>query len=404
MGSQTDTGSGARRRTALLPIGIVTGAAVILGLLVSLVMRAESKVNGVALASLPKPVSVMAATAAMFRESRKFVGTLRPWIEAEVGPQFIAAYVDTVLVRPGAVVKRGDVLATLDCRNASAESQAVAAEARAIDARQKALADEAARVNNLLAGKYVSENEAEIKMAESDSELAKLASEKAKLAKMSLNVNDCVLRAPFDGEIATRAVDPGAFVRPGKALVSVVDRHTIRMTIDVPESDFDIVAPATVVSVHLMATERDVAAKISRRAPSADTDTRTVHVEIDIDDPKREIPVNTTGEVFIEVGQPIGATQIRLVSASITGKIASIWIVDGGFAHRETFPLLGERGDNLFIDPALRPGTLVVTEGQFVLSDGDRVQAKQVAYGPTESRKEPNRPPAVDKPDAELTP
>jgi len=37
-------------------------------------------------------------------------------------------------------------------------------------------------------------------------------------------VSDCVLRAPFDGEIATRLVDPGAFVRPGTSIVSVIDR------------------------------------------------------------------------------------------------------------------------------------------------------------------------------------
>ena len=38
---------------------------------------------------------------------RMYVGRLDPWIAASVGPQFVSAYVDTVLVRPGAVVKRG---------------------------------------------------------------------------------------------------------------------------------------------------------------------------------------------------------------------------------------------------------------------------------------------------------
>ena len=35
------------------------------------------------------------------------------------------------------------------------------------------------------------------------------------MQRATLEVNDCVLRAPFDGEIAARSVDPGAFVRPG---------------------------------------------------------------------------------------------------------------------------------------------------------------------------------------------
>jgi hypothetical protein len=31
----------------------------------------------------------------------------------------------------------------------------------------------------------------------------------------------------------------------------------------------------------------------------------------------------------------------------------------------------------LFLDPALRAGSLVVTEGRAIVKDGDRVQAKQ---------------------------
>jgi membrane fusion protein (multidrug efflux system) len=382
------------RRSLLIPVAILAGAIVIVALLVSLVMHAESKINKVALASEAKPVTVVAADGKSFRDTRKYVGTLRPWIEASVGPQYISVYVDTVLVRPGAVVKRGEVLATLDCRNASAESQAVAAEARAIEASQRAVADKSARLNQLLAGKYVSENEAEMTSAESASEQAKVAAEKAKLTKMTLDVNDCVMRAPFDGEVATRSIDPGAFVRPGMAIVSVVDRNTVRMTIDVPESDFDMVAAGILVNVHVVSTGKDIPAKISRRAPSADPGTRTVHVEIDMDDPKREIPVNTTGEVSIEVGEPIPATSIPLVAASVTGKKANIWTVEGGVAHQSTFHVLGEQGDNVFLDTSLKPGTQVVTEGQFVLSDGDHVQAKQVPYGSAQAKK-PSAAPAA---------
>jgi len=379
----------AASRSLVLPVAIVLGAAALIAVLASLVMRAESKVNKVALSSLAKPVTVVGANGTTFRDSRKYVGTLRPWIEANVGPQFISVYVDTVLVRPGATVTRGEVLATLDCRNASAESQAVAAEARAIAASQQAVADKSARLNQLLAGKYVSENEAEMTQAESASEEAKLAEEKAKLQKFNLDVNDCILRAPFDGEVATRTIDPGAFVRPGTSIVSVVDRNTVRMTIDVPESDFDLVAPGTSVNVHVVATGKDIAAKISRRAPSADPSTRTVHVEIDIDDPKRQIPVNTTGEVSLEVGQPVPATEVPLISATMTGKKAAIWTVEGDVAHKTTFHVLGEEGDNIFVGTALKPGTLVVTEGQFVLDDGDKVEAKRVAYGTAQANKQP---------------
>ncbi|HEY1697019.1 MAG TPA: efflux RND transporter periplasmic adaptor subunit [Polyangiaceae bacterium] len=378
------------RRGARIPIVIGAGVALVLVAGAVLIHRAESHVNDVPLSAAPKPVTVVEAQDTRFREQRVYIGTLRPWIEAQVGPQFISAYVDTVLVRPGAVVKRGEVLATLDCRNASAASQAVAAEARAIDEQQKAVADEATRMESLLDGGYIDPNSVQLKKADSSARQAQLAAQRAKLASSSLAVDDCVLRAPFDGEVATRTIDPGAFVRPGTSIVSVVDRSTVRMTIDVPEDDFGVVAPQTVLSVHLLATGKTLPATISRRSPSADPDTRTVHVEIDMPDPKREIPVNTTGEARVEVGEPRPATAIPLDSAAISGSKAALFVVAGGVAHKARFHVQGERGGTLFVDTDLKPGTQVVTEGRAILADGDRVAPREVAFSAASASASPS--------------
>ncbi|MCL2448924.1 MAG: efflux RND transporter periplasmic adaptor subunit [Polyangiaceae bacterium] len=363
-------------RSRVVPIVIVAGAAVVLGAVALLMHRAESQVNKVAMASAPKPVTTVRAIDATYRTMHTYVGTLRPWVEANVGPQFVSAYVDTVLVRPGAVVKRNEVLATLDCRNASASSLAVAAEARAIDARQKAIADESARVQSLLDGGFVSPNEAEQKEAQSASEQAQLSAQKAKLASTTLAVDDCILRAPFDGEVSVRSIDPGAFVRPGTSVVTLVDRNTVRTTFDVPESDFEAVAPKSQVSIAILAAgNRAITGAIARRAPAADPDTRTVHVEVDLDNADRSIPVNTTGVVSIRVGQPRPASAVPLTAVSISGPDASLFIVENGIAHKRRFPVLGEEGSMAYLDPVLKPGSRVVTEGRSLLSEGDGVAA-----------------------------
>src|SRR5262249_27881392 len=143
-----------------VPIAFAVGVVVVLGAGFAMLRLAESKTSKVALADHPKPVTVISAKGTTFRASRTYIGTLEPWVAASVRPQLVSAYVDTVLVRPGAIVKKGDVLATLDCKSASATSQAVAMQARALEARQKAVANEAARVSGLLDGGFVSPNEA----------------------------------------------------------------------------------------------------------------------------------------------------------------------------------------------------------------------------------------------------
>ncbi len=352
-----------------------TAAIVLLGAL--LWWHAHAAESTRALADLPQPVSVVVARADSFRATRSYVGTLEPWVAASVGPQFVAAYVDTVLVRPGDTVKRHQVIATLDCRNANSQSQTIAARARAIEARQHALSDESARMQSLLQGNFVSQNEAEQKQAQSAAEAAELVATQATLSKSSLEVNDCILRAPFDGEVSRRNADPGAFVRPGQAVAEVVDRSTVRFSADAPEIDFAVVAQGVRVRLHALATNKDFQGVVARRAPAADADTRTVHFEVDLVDADRALPVGTTAEALIEVGAPAAALRVPIVAASINGDKATVFVVVNGVAHSQVLPVLGEQGGDVFFDaPSLKPGSQLVSEGRALLHDGAKVDAK----------------------------
>ena len=355
---------------------IAGGTAGVVTLGIFLVARASSHVNSVTLDSLPKEVTVIAARAAQYRPFRRYVGTILPWVEARIGPQFISAYVDTVLVRPGDVVTRGQIIATLDCRNASASSKAVAMQARAIQTQQEALAHEAGRVAELKEGGFASPNEIENRAADSASKQAQLMETRAKMQRATLEVNDCILRAPFAGEISTRLVDPGAFVRPGSEVATVVDRRTVRVVAEVPEGDFDVVGVDTPVQIRALAINRELNAKIARRSPAADLSTRTAHIEIDVPDPDRSLPVGTTAELGLDVGAPTAATEVPLIAASVRGPKATVFVVEGQTARKGVYTVKGERGGNLFLDSSLRAGAQVVTEGRALLKDGDRVDAK----------------------------
>jgi RND family efflux transporter MFP subunit len=342
-----------------------------------LVYRADRKVNRVALGAAPRPVTVELARATPYRDSRAYVGSVEPWVEANVGPQYISAYIETVTVRPGDAVTRGQVLATLDCSNPSAASRAAAMQVRAVGAQQLATADQAARESSMLDGGFIAPNQVEQTTARSAAEQAQVLESRAKLAGTSLDVRDCVLRAPFDGEIATRTMDPGAFVRPGTPIVSIVDRNTARVTVDAPEKDFDLVPVSTPVRIRMLATGAEVDAAVSRRSPRADARTRTVHFEVDVPDPRHEFPAGTTGVVHVDVGKPVPATEIPLYATTQQEGKAKFFLVEGGVAHAHELPVLGERGGSAYFDPSLlATNAQVVTEGRALLSDGDPVQAR----------------------------
>jgi RND family efflux transporter MFP subunit len=366
---------------AIVAISAAGGALTIGVVLLS--VRASHHVNRIPLESAARPVTVVAAQSAPYQDTRTYVGAMEPWVEASVGPQYISAYVATVVVRPGDTVKRGQIVATLDCSNPNAATRAVEMQARAADARGRAASDEAARFATMLAGGVVAPTDVEQKNAVSLAEAAKLLETRANVVKTSLDVGDCVLRAPFDGEVGTRNFDPGAFVHPGAAIVSVVDRDTMRVTVDASEKDLGALAPSTMVEIDILATGSHLSAPISRRAPRVDPSTRTIHFEVDVPDPGRQYPVGATAIVHVAVGKPVPATEVPTYAATQDEGKAKLFVVEHDVARAETLRVTGEVGGAVyFAKTTLPPGSLVVTEGRALLSDGDRVSAHVEAEVP----------------------
>jgi membrane fusion protein (multidrug efflux system) len=357
---------------------VLLGVSLVLAALLGLYLRSVAHTNHESLSQSAKPVAVEPALSGSFRPTREYVGTLQPWGLAKVGPQYVSAYVGTVLVRPGAAVKRGEVLATLDCRNASAATREIAARAKALEERRNAVAHETDRMKEMQKGGFASENELEQLTARTASESAEVEGLRASLTARSLEVDDCVLRAPFTGEVADRFADPGAYVRPGQPVVTVIDRNTVRVSAEAPESDFEVVASGTEVTIQ-GSSGAALTGKVSRRAPAADEVTRTVHFEIDVPNLQHALPVGTTAVVAIEVGKPAPATLLPLRAATIRGDKATVFIVEKNLARKQVVPVLGEAGGTLYVDPKLAAGTPVVVEGRALLDDGDAVKAKEIA-------------------------
>ncbi len=361
---------------------IVIGVALIILVMIGLYLRAARLVSHRALNQSLKPVRTTVVKSAKFQPIREYVGTTDSWNEAKIGPQYVAAYVSEVLYRPGAAVQQGEVLATLDCRFTSASSQEVAARKRAVVERQVANRDEAQRVQQIAAGGFASVNEVEQLHAKAASDKAEAEGLRANLVGKKVQQDDCVLRAPFYGEIIDRFVDPGAYIRPGEALVTIADRSTIRVVADAPENDFAIVAPQTRVEIAIEAIKNHLSALISRRTPATDPSTRTVHFEMDIDNRGLELPIGATARIRIAVGNPQQSSLLPLQAATLQQQTATLFTVADNVAHKREVKVLGERQGLLYLDSSLVPGTEVVLEGRALLSDGDQVVVSVKEGGP----------------------
>jgi HlyD family secretion protein len=79
---------------------------------------------------------------------------------------------------------------------------------------------------------------------------ADVARAEAALAQAQLRLADCVLQAPSDGVVTTRAVEPGAIVPAGATVFTISLRKPVWVRAYIAEPDLGRVHPGTTVSIH----------------------------------------------------------------------------------------------------------------------------------------------------------
>lgn len=170
-------------------------------------------------------------------ETQEFSGRLEAVDRVEIRPR-VAGFITSVNFKPGAAVKKGDVLFVIDPRPYQAETSRT--EAVALSARAKAeLAKiEFARAKKLVVDKAISEREVDerassLKELDANARAAQAAHEAA-----SLNLHFTQVRSPINGRVSKAEITAGNLVDGNALLTSVVSDKSIYASFDGDEETF----------------------------------------------------------------------------------------------------------------------------------------------------------------------
>ena len=235
-------------------------------------------------------------------------------------------FVKSIKVDRGSKVKQGELIAELEApelvaqraqANAayqSAESQLAAGQAKlAADRTTYRRMSNAARTPGVVAAndldiaqKTAQSDEANVTALEKSAEAAQESLRAVTQLESYLNIT-----APFDGQVTTRYVHPGALVGPAAgagastAIVSIDTLTRLRLVVPVPENDVAGVPEGTMVSFTVPSFPgRTFHAPIARISHDVDIKTRTMPVELDVRDPRAELVPGT----FCDVQWPLHRT------------------------------------------------------------------------------------------------
>jgi membrane fusion protein, multidrug efflux system len=182
----------------------------------------------------PPAVGVVAAKRQPITQATDYTGRIQATNRVNLTAR-VSAYLDEVLFKEGAEVKKGDLLYRLEQGPFRADVQAKQA---AVDQFKAQLLNAQAvlgRSQTLLKGPAGQQSAVDVALANEKALEAQVLGAEAQLQQAQINLDYTEIRAPIDGKIGRTAVTPGNYVSPSTGvLVSIVSQDPMFVVFPVP--------------------------------------------------------------------------------------------------------------------------------------------------------------------------
>ncbi|MDB6140548.1 MAG: rane protein [Verrucomicrobiaceae bacterium] len=189
----------------------------------------------------PTGVTVASPLTKEVQEWDEFTGRIDALETVEIRPR-VSGNLDGMHFKSGQIVKKGDLLFTLDARPFQAVLDKAEAEVMRASTKLELSKLEADRADKLINSHAISSEEADTKRMSFREANNALASAKATVKAAALDVEFCTLRSPIEGRASRAMVTPGNYVSgvPGftTLLTTVVTADQVYVYADVDEGTF----------------------------------------------------------------------------------------------------------------------------------------------------------------------
>jgi multidrug efflux system membrane fusion protein len=183
------------------------------------------------------PVSAATVIEQEIAETQEFSGRLEAVEVVAIRPR-VSGFITAVKLKPGAEVRKGELLFEIDPRPFQAEAERAEAAANAARARADLARLELARAGKLLGDKAIAQREFDERAAAQKELDASARAAGAQAASAKLNLSYTRVTAPIDGRVSKAEITVGNLVDPAAVLTSLVSLDRIYASFDGDESTY----------------------------------------------------------------------------------------------------------------------------------------------------------------------
>lgn len=170
-------------------------------------------------------------------ETQEFSGHMEAIEHVEIRTR-VGGFITSVNLRPGGLVKKGEVLFVIDSRPYQAELNRAEAAAAAARAKLDLARIELARAEKLFAEKAIAQRELDASSSGFKELDANVRAAEAQFDNARLNLSYTRVIAPIDGRVSKAEIKLGNLIDPSTVLTSVVSDERIYASFDGDEATF----------------------------------------------------------------------------------------------------------------------------------------------------------------------
>jgi membrane fusion protein (multidrug efflux system) len=337
------------------------------------------------MANPPQTVSTMVAKYEGWQPQVEAFGNVRAVHGADLAFD-VSGLVDSVEVKSGTDVKKGQVLIRLNDDQDRATLEALRAKASLAELTAR-------RAKQQLAVKAISQ-------ASYDAAVADLKNAKAQADAQAALVAKKTLRAPFAGRIGIITANPGQYVNAGTSVVTLQQLDPVYVDFTVPQSELDRMQVGGKVEVSADAfAGKTFTGKVSAADPKVNLSTRNAGVEATVANPDELLVPGMFAKVAVDSGEQQRYLTLPQTSVSYAPYGDTVFVVHEGqppardengktvpaasagqkpaqgkdgpshYVQQVIVKLGPTRGDQVAILSGIKEGDVIVTSGQLKLKN-----------------------------------
>jgi membrane fusion protein (multidrug efflux system) len=353
--------------------------------------RKDRLADTAALLDATPVVNVAKPSVAPPQDELRLAADVRAYAEATLEAR-ATGYLKALHADLGDHVKEGELLAEIDAPDLDAElkrAQATSALAQTsvakatndLDlakttlARYEGFAQKGGVTPQDLDEKRSNATQAEVALATARASVAASEAEVARLATLQKFQR---ISAPFSGIVTARDLDVGTLLPSGAAghvLFRLARTDVVRVFVDVPQGD----ATAVVVGADAMLTVRnhpgrEFTGKIARTTGALDPATRTLRIQIDVQNGEGLLLPGMYGEARLKLARKRGRATVPTGALVFDGQGTHVWTVRDGKAARIDVVLGIDFGTTIEVENGIAEDADVVTNPSERLVEGGAVR------------------------------